>query len=492
MKRTVEVNESILRVWFEGCKDVKIMNRKWCADTTTTTILLVYCQHVIDHTKLKQAIAPEMCNDLLQSSFKDSNLLASNSQFSVTTLELENSNENVSRMLFEGKLLIIFQEYKRGYTIDIAKLPTRSIEQSNTEMTIRGSRDGFVEELSTNIGLIRKRLKTSSLSYDEFIIGERTQTKVGLLYLKDVASQETISQVQFKLKEINIDGVVSSAQIEEFITGDQFSLFPLIEYTGRPDYAVNCLLHGRFILLVDGSPTATIAPVSFPFFVNTAEDQNYFYLFGSFVRLLSLFGIAISIFLPGFWVALVTYHPDQIPYTLLATLSLSREGIPFPAPLEGMIMITLFELLRQAGLRIPAAFGQTLSVVGGLIIGQAAISSGFVSPSMVVMIAISVVSTFTLVNQSFTGTLSILRYGVFLMSSFLGIVGFICSILLIVIHVANLRSFGLPFLAPYSPPVFSSMLPSTFRIPFTRMKKRPKELHTYDNTRQRTNNDENI
>ncbi|BBK99527.1 spore germination protein GerXA [Bacillus anthracis] len=468
MKRTVEVNESILRVWFEGCKDVKIMNRKWCADTTTTTILLVYCQHVIDHTKLKQAIAPEMCNDLLQSSFKDSNLLASNSQFSVTTLELENSNENVSRMLFEGKLLIIFQEYKRGYTIDIAKLPTRSIEQSNTEMTIRGSRDGFVEELSTNIGLIRKRLKTSSLSYDEFIIGERTQTKVGLLYLKDVASQETISQVQFKLKEINIDGVVSSAQIEEFITGDQFSLFPLIEYTGRPDYAVNCLLHGRFILLVDGSPTATIAPVSFPFFVNTAEDQNYFYLFGSFVRLLSLFGIAISIFLPGFWVALVTYHPDQIPYTLLATLSLSREGIPFPAPLEGMIMITLFELLRQA-----------------------AISSGFVSPSMVVMIAISVVSTFTLVNQSFTGTLSILRYGVFLMSSFLGIVGFICSILLIVIHVANLRSFGLPFLAPYSPPVFSSMLPSTFRIPFTRMKKRPKELHTYDNTRQRTNNDEN-
>ena len=491
MKRTVELNESVIHVWFEGCKDVKIMKRKLSEESNTTTVLLVYCQHLIDTTKLKQAIAPELCQDLLHSSFENLNILASNSQFPVTMLEIENSNENVSRMLFEGKILIIFQEYKRGYTIDIEKLPTRSVEQSNTEMTIRGSRDGFVEELSTNIGLIRKRLKTSSLSYDEFIIGERTQTKVGLLYLKDVASQDMIDQVRLKLKEIKVDGIVSSAQIEEFITNDQFTLFPLVEYTGRPDYAVNCLLHGRFILLVEGSPTATIAPVTFPFFVNAAEDQHYFYLFSSFVRLLSLFGIAISIFLPGFWVALVTYHPDQIPYTLLATLSLSREGIPFPAPLEGLIMITLFELLRQAGLRIPAAFGQTLSVVGGLIIGQAAISSGFVSPSMVVMIAISVVSTFTLGNQSFTGTLSILRYVVFLLSSFFGIVGFIFSILVIVIHVANLRSFGLPFLAPYSPPVFSSMLPSTFRIPFTKMKKRPKELHTYDNTRQRTNNDEN-
>ncbi|MEC2550623.1 spore germination protein [Bacillus tropicus] len=490
MKRIVEVNEPVLHVWFEGCKDVKIMNRKWNIESNKITVLLVYCQHLIDHTKLKQAISPQACNDLVQNSFEQSSFLASNSQFQVTPLEVENSNENVSRMLFEGKLLLIFPEYKRGYTIDIAKLPTRSIEQSNTEMTIRGSRDGFVEELSTNIGLIRKRLKTSSLSYDEFIIGERTQTQVGLLYLKDVASQETINQVQLQLKEIHIDGVVSSAQIEEFIMGNQFSLFPLVEYTGRPDYAVNCLLHGRFILLIDGSPTATIAPVTFPFFVNTAEDQNYFYLFGSFIRLLSLFGIGISIFLPGFWVALVTYHPDQIPYTLLATLSLSREGIPFPAPLEGLIMITLFELLRQAGLRIPTAFGQTLSVVGGLIIGQAAISSGFVSPSMVVMIAIYVVSTFTLANQSFTGSLSILRYGVFLMSSFLGIVGFICSILLIVIHVANLQSFGLPFLTPYSPPIWKSMLPSTFRIPFTRMNKRPKELHTYDNTRKRDKTNE--
>lgn len=259
---------------------------------------------------------------------------------------------------------------------------------------------------------------------------------------------------------------------------------------GRPDYAVNCLLYGRFILLVEGSPTATIAPVTFPFFVNTSEDQDLFYIFGSFVRLVSLLGIAISIFLPGIWIALITYHPDQIPYTLLATLSLSREGIPFPAPLEGLIMMTLFEILRQAGLRVPAVFGQTLSVVGGLIIGQAAISAGIVSASMVIIIAISVVSTFALTNQSVTGIISILRYVVFLVSSLLGIVGFIFCVLVMVIHVVNLRSFGVPFFTPYSPPVFKSMLAATFRLPFTYMKKRPEELHTQDNTRKRESTDE--
>lgn len=293
MKKKVELNKKVLQSWFDGCDDVKVIQRTLQEYTNDTTILMVYCQNLIDSTKLKQALSPQVCKELL-----DNPNLTSNVHFSVTQLEIENSNENISRILFEGKLILMFPEYKRGYTVDIAQLPTRSVEQSNTEMTIRGGRDGFVEEISTNVGLIRKRLKTSSLSYDEFIIGERTQTKVGLLYLKDVASQDVINQVQIKLKEIKIDGVVSCAQIEDFITSNQFSIFPLVEYTGRPDYAVNCLLYGRFILLVEGSPTATIAPVSFPFFVNTAEDQNYFYLFGSFLRFLSLLGLGIAIFFP--------------------------------------------------------------------------------------------------------------------------------------------------------------------------------------------------
>ncbi|MED0965643.1 spore germination protein [Bacillus paramycoides] len=490
MNKRVELNEKIILEWFEGCNDVKVIKRELDEKEKTRSVLFMYCQNLIDNTKLKQATSSQVCKELLSNSIEEFNLSTLIPQLSVKKLDIVNSNETISQIIFEGNLLIIFEESKQGYIVDIAQIPTRSVEQTNTEMTIRGGRDGFVEELNTNIGLIRKRLKTSSLSYEEFIIGERTQTKVALLYLKDIASQDIINQVRLKLRQIKIDGVVSSAQIEELITNNQFSVFPLVEYTGRPDYAVNCLLYGRFILLVEGSPTVTIAPVTFPFFVNTSEDQDSFYIIGSFVRLVSLLGIAISIFLPGIWIALITYHPDQIPYTLLATLSLSREGIPFPAPLEGLIMMTLFEILRQAGLRVPAVFGQTLSVVGGLIIGQAAISAGIVSASMVIIIAISVVSTFALTNQSVTGIISILRYVVFLISSLLGIVGFIFCIFVIVIHVVNLRSFGVPFFTPYSPPVFKSMLAATFRIPFTYMNRRPKELHTQDNTRKRESTDE--
>lgn len=207
--------------------------------------------------------------------------------------------------------------------------------------------------------------------------------------------------------------------------------------------------------------------------------------FASFARVLRIIGLIIAVFLPGFWISLTAFHPDQIPYTLLATLNLSRAGVPFPSVIEGFIMIFLFELLREAGLRFPTSIGQTLSVVGGLIIGQAAISAGFASPGMVVIMAISVVSTFTLINQSLTGTLSILRCFVYILSSFFGIVGFIFAILLITIHVVNLRPFGIPFMTPYSPLVPSSVLPATFRVRFKNMLKRPKELHTNDDTRKK-------
>lgn len=265
MNKRVELNKKIILEWFEGCNDVKVIKRELDEKEKIRSVLFIYCQNLIDNTKLKQATSSQVCKNLLSNSIEEFNLSTLIPQLSVKKLDIVNSNETISKIIFEGNLLIIFEESKQGYIVDIAQIPTRSVEQTNTEMTIRGGRDGFVEELNINIGLIRKRLKTSSLSYEEFIIGERTQTKVALLYLKDIASRDIINQVRLKLRQIKIDGIVSSAQIEELITNNQFSVFPLVEYTGRPDYAVNCLLYGRFILLVEGSPTATIAPVTFPF-----------------------------------------------------------------------------------------------------------------------------------------------------------------------------------------------------------------------------------
>jgi hypothetical protein len=480
----VKWDEADLKGWFEGSKDVIIEKQQIGKGMHSLPFLIVYCQSLIDTNELRGTIFPHLY-EALENGFKgDAKELEHNIVFPLTVLTPDLSQENIAQKIFEGELIFFLPKFKLAYSIKLAKFPARSVEQPSTEVTLKGGRDGFVEELQTNLGLIRKRLKTCSLNYDEFVIGARSKTRVAVLYIKDVISQDVLGQVQSRLKEINVDGVVSSTQIEDLISDRTYSIFPLLEYTGRPDYAVNCLLNGRFIILVEGSPTASIGPVTLPFFVNNAEDQYSTSPFASFARILRIFSILVSLFLPGFWISLAAFHPDQIPYTLLATLSLSRSGVPLPAALEGFVMLFLFELLREAGLRVPSTVGQTLSVVGGLIIGQAAISAGFASPGIVVMMAISVVSTFTLVNQSLTGTISILRYFVYILSSFLGVVGLIFAVFIIIIHLVNLRSFGIPFMTPYSPLVPSSVVRATLRVRFKNMLKRPKEIHTNDSTRR--------
>ncbi len=484
-KMKVKWDEEILRSWFEGAQDVLFQKHQIDSGKRYFSILSVYCQSLIDIKELRKTIMPHL-HEVLENGFSgDAKDLESKLDFPITFLKSDFSQEDLAQKIFEGEVLFFLTASRLGFSIKLANLPARSVEAPSTEVTLRGGRDGFVEELQTNIGLIRKRLKTSSLSYEEFVIGTRSKTRVAVLFLKDVISQDVLEQVRSKLKNIKVDGIVSSDQIEELITDRPFSLFPLLEYTGRPDYAVNCLLYGRFVLLVEGSPTASIGPVTLVFFVNNAEDQHSSAPFASLGRVLRIFSLIIAVFLPGFWIALVAYHPDQIPYTLLATLALSREGVPFPTTLEGFLMIFLFELLREAGLRIPTTVGQTLSVVGGLINGQAAISAGLASPGIVVMMAISVVSTFTLINQSLSGTLSILRYFVYLLSSLLGITGLIFSVFIICVHLVNLRSFGVPFMAPYSPLVPTSLMPATIRIRFKKMIRRPKEINTNDSTKQK-------
>ncbi|WP_328587371.1 spore germination protein GerXA [Gottfriedia luciferensis] len=481
----VKWDEDIIRGWFEGAQDVLFQKQFIDSGKRYFPILTIYCQSLIDTKELRKTIMPHL-QEVLENGFSgDAKDLESKLAFPITPVKPDFSQEDLAQKIFEGEVLFFLTSFRLVYSIKLANLPARSVEAPSTEVTLRGGRDGFVEEIQTNIGLIRKRLKTCSLSYEEFVIGTRSKTRVAVLFLKDVISQDVLEEVRTKLNNIEVDGIVSSDQIEELITDRPFSLFPLLEYTGRPDYAVNCLLYGRFVLLVEGSPTASIGPVTLVFFVNNAEDQHSSAPFASLGRVLRTFSLIIAVFLPGFWIALVAYHPDQIPYTLLATLALSREGVPFPTTLEGFLMIFLFELLREAGLRIPTTVGQTLSVVGGLIIGQAAISAGLASPGIVVMMAISVVSTFTLINQSLSGTLSIIRYFVYLLSSLLGITGLIFSIFIICVHLVNLRSFGVPFMAPYSPLVPTSLIPATIRIRFRNMIKRPKELHTNDSTKKK-------
>ncbi|WP_152393414.1 spore germination protein [Paenibacillus guangzhouensis] len=427
---------------------------------------LIYCQGLCDVNTLHQSIIPELKHISEDILLADTLKLQQKVPFHMYALAEQDLELVMREIVLDGDLLLRFTPSNRMYAVALSDPPRRQPEEPNTEVSTRGPRDGFTEESFTNIGLIRKRLKTDMLAVEEFTIGSQTITKVHLLYLKDTIDPLVLQEITAKLNQIDVKGLVSSSQLEENLTG--FSLFPITSYAGRPDFAVNALMHGKFVIIMSGSPTVIIAPVSFTFLLNTSEDANLVNMFVAFTRLLRISGVLLSLFLPGFWISLLTFHQDQIPFTLLATLVNSRQGVPLPAPLEAVVMLLLFEIFREAGMRMPSAFGQTLSVVGGLIIGQAAISAGIASPGTIVIIAISVLATFTLVNQSLVSVVSIFRIIVLLISGILGLFGTLICLLTLILYMVNLRSFGTYYLTPFAPQQFKAMYKVLFRMPWGR------------------------
>lgn len=427
-------------------------------------VLLVYCEGLCDVNKVEQYIIPEL-KDIPEDIFQSDKMnLQQKIPFHMNALPTDQVEASMKETVLNGDLLLIFPPSDQLYSVALANPPKRQPEEPNTEVSTRGPRDGFIEDSLTNIGLIRRRLKTDLLAVEEFTFGSQTATKVHLLYLKDTIQPHVLDEIKTKLSRVHIRGLVSNTQLEENLM--KFSFFPLMSYTGRPDYAVNSLLHGKFLLVMSGSPTVIIAPVTFNFLLNTSEDAHYVNIFVAFTRFLRICGVLLSIFLPGFWTAVLTFHQDQIPFTLLATVVNSRQGVPLPVPLEAVVSLLLFEIFREAGMRLPSSFGQTLSVVGGLIIGQAAISAGIAAPGTIVITAISVLSTFTLVNQSLVSVVSLVRIAVLLISGFLGLFGTLISLLALILFLVNLRSFGTYYLAPLSPPNFKNVYKFFFRMPW--------------------------
>ena len=472
--------EESLRSWFASSADVMVVtfpNKQG----HSIKALLLYCQGMVDSKIMTQYVLPDLEGKL--DSNKDWEMLSHDLDHSMTWSRMEQHSDLV-KLLFAGHLIAFFPETECLYYIDIAEIPKRQPQESNTEVSIKGARDGFTEEIDTNVALIRKRLKTASLNHEQMLVGVRSQTRVSLLYISDIARPEVINEARLRLKKFKVDALVSSAQLEEGIGDSSLSIFPLLDYIGRPDFAVDCLLKGHFVILVDGSPMALIAPSNLLELLKTPEDTNFPYHFVIFERLLRLLGLAIAIFLPGFWIALTGYHMDQIPFPLLATVTNSRFGLPFSTPIEILIMLGMFELFREAGIRLPKAVGQTIAVLGGLIIGDAAIRAGLTSPTMLVVSATTAVATFTLVNQTLSGTVSIIRLYILLWSSILGMLGFFIGMLSLLAYLSVLESFGLPYLAPVSPLTWKDLMSAVLIKPRAFSKNRPKMLNNIDETAQ--------
>ncbi|MGK9250499.1 MULTISPECIES: spore germination protein [Paenibacillus] len=452
----------------EGCQDVVHIETSFILENGEHfPATLFYCTQMVDTSLLQQSLLPALQTDggrLKEGS--DTNLMMISDE--------SDAGQDLFEMLFSGAVLIVLDEGARIYASFIGNLTERQPDESVMEVSLKGPRDGFVESVNVNISLVRRRLKTPDLQCEIMTIGSRSGTQVALMYMASLADEEMIAEARRRLQEIakNVVSIDSSTQIESLISDKRFTLFPLTTYTGRPDYAASSLMSGRFIVIVNGNPAVIMGPTDLAFLVKSPEDLHMPYFYVSLERLLRFLGLFFSIFLPGFWIALCSFNTDQIPFNLLATISTSRNGLPVSTTMEMFLMLLMFELFREAGVRLPRAVGQTVSVVGGLIVGNAAIDAGLTSPTMLVVAAVTAVSTFALVNQTLNGTVTVLRLLVLVMVSFMGMLGFFLSMFAIVIHLCSLESFGRPYMAPLATMRFRLMPQAFLQLPWVKRRRK--------------------
>jgi len=465
-------NESRIRALFANSSDVQLQSCKF-DELKSSEVVLTYAEGLCDSVQIGQVVLPELRRFFRENGgFKLESGMITGTLPLIPISETEDASVLVE-YLFQGDLLILFGESGRLFKMNIGNRPQRTPEESSTEISIKGPKDGFTEDLVVNVGLIRKRVRSSSLNYETFMLGRRTKTKVGLLYFEDILSPKILEEVRKRLKKIDVDGIYSINQLEEMLAETKYTIFPVFSTSGRPDYAVSSLLAGRFILIVDGIPMVLVGPATLSLIMKSPEDVHFNFTYISFARIIRHFSLYLSITLPGIWVSLAAFHQDQIPFRMMATIAGARLGLPMSAQMELFILLMLLEIFREAGVRLPSTIGQTLTVVGGLIIGDASIRAGLVSPSVVVVGAITAVTSVTLVNQSLSTIVSLIRLAIFVVSCFFGMYGLILSIVLLIGYLATLHSFGVPYLAPLSPLNVKDIGVSYLRAPWARIRSRP-------------------
>jgi spore germination protein KA len=458
------MNEQTIRGWYASCPDVQIY--PYTSDQTKLSCLLLYCDGLCNSDIISELVLPEL-HLLTHAALKFNVKHHSLGRIMLTQLEKPWSEQECSRHIFNGQLLIFFPKEEVLLQYDIQKKPSRNPEDSNMENSTLGPRDGFIEELSVNIALIRKRLRTNQFQFEEFIVGNHSQTRVALLYMDVISDRSYLKEARKRISSIDMDSLIGIDQLIGFISDSRYSLFPLLTYTGRPDFAVDCLLHDRFVIIIDGNPAVLIAPVNLFLLLKGPEDIFVSYGVATLGRLARLISVFLTICLPGFWVAVINFDQEQLPFPLLATIAVSRLGLPLSATLEMGLSLFFLELFREAGSRLPKSIGQPITVVGGLIIGEAAIRSGLISPSMVVISALTVVTASTLTDVNLAGNATITRMFVFALSASVGLFGFMISVIFLMWYMSNLRSFGVPYLAPISPISWMDAWRALLRLPST-------------------------
>ncbi|TMU86978.1 spore germination protein [Bacillus sp. BHET2] len=401
----------------------------------------------------------------------------------IAKLTTTDSITDVVNNLVNGTAYIFKEDDTHGILADVADKGTRALEKAETESLVFGPKISFTESITKNLNLIRSNINDPKLCVETFMIGSRTKKKVQMIYIKDIAEEENVNTFRQRITEIEVDSIVDSTVLAQMIEDNSFTIFPQFITTELPDRCTISLLHGKIALLVDRSPTAIIGPSTFMNFFESTEDIYMRWNMGTFLRLVRFVAIFFSILLTPAYVAVLTYHYEVIPSALLVSLGQSRSNVPFPPVFEALLLEFIIELLREAGARLPTKVGQTMGIVGGIVIGQASVQAGFTSNILIIIIAISALGSFTAPSYAMGTAVRILRFPIIIMAGLYGGIGIMFCFCFLLIHLLKITTLGRPYLSPLYPFRFSDLKYSIFRLPYQYLDKRPVSNHPIDQGR---------
>lgn len=484
LSKKVKVNEAFIRQAFGNSSDL-VVRKLRVGPGGKFTVLLVYVDGLVDKTLISENLIERISDQAGRSrtpeqAYDD----LKNRIIAVSDVKETGDLDNFLNHVAGGYCGLLIDDVAKVLVADTRGWAQRSIEEPTTEATVRGGKEGFVETLRTNTSLLRRRVKDPRLRIEECEVGTISKTSVAIAYISGLADEKVVQEVRNRLARINVDSIQESGQIEELIEDAPFSPFPTMLRTERPDKVAGALFEGRIAILTSGTPFALIVPATFTMFLTTPEDYFERTFIGSALRAIRYLSFFTSLTLPSLYVAVTTFHQEMLPTALILNIAAQREGVPFPAVVEALLMEALFEILREAGVRLPKIVGPAVSIIGGLVIGEAAMRAGLVSPIMVVVVATTGIASFATPVFSIAIGARLLRFIMVLLAGSLGFFGIVAGLFALGIHLTSLRSFGVPFMEPIAPAIVSEFKDLLARVPWWAMHTRPALVGHKDLVRQ--------
>lgn len=440
-------NESILDSCFEHCDDIKKRTMK-LGNHAQVDACIYYVEVTVNNLTVEESVIGKLISRLMDKTPDEIYAYLEENALGITDVNLLSNPTEALMGVMVGDGVILIDGYEKAVKIKSKGYPMMGVSSSEREQVMRGSREGFADALKANTALIRKRIRTSDLKVEEYVIGSTSNTTIAFVYVESKVRSIVLNEIKKRVKTLTIEELTDTGIIEKLTVDHSHSPFPQYQTTERPDTAVQAIMQGRITLFVDNTPVALLLPAHLFDFFHTPDDQYAKKENVLIPRLIRYLGAFFALTLPALYLAVVNYHPDILPANMIFAFAKGRETVPFPSIVELLIMEFAFELLQEAGIRIPGPMGSTIGIVGGLIIGQAAVSAGIVSPMIVIIVAFTALASFAIPNQEFAMALRILKYFLILLAYPLGFFGILCGLLLISFHIAKLKSFGLPYLLP--------------------------------------------